>query len=47
MKLGPTAEQERDFERKHIAKKEEVYLATDVLERMKSDIAYAEKVELM
>lgn len=47
MKLGPTAEQERDYERKHIAKMEDVYLETDVLERVKSDPAYAEKVRLM
>ncbi len=42
-----TREQERDFERAHVAKLTERYLATDVMERVRWDRGYAEKIEII
>lgn len=47
MKLGPTAEQEREFEKQHISKLKKDYLETDVVERCATDPGYAEKVAIM
>ncbi len=47
MKLSPTAEQERDFERKHVTKMKGDYLETDVVERYESDPGYRDKIDIM
>ena len=47
MKLAPTAEQERDFERKHVTKMKKDYMETDVVERYKSDLGYRDKIDMM
>ena len=47
MRISPTASEEREFEKDHISKQEEVYLKTDVIERVEFDPGYAAKVGLI
>lgn len=47
MKLAPTAEQEREFERKHVSKMRADYIETDVVRRYGDDLGYREKIDMM
>lgn len=47
MSISPSAQQEREFEKRHVSKKEEAYLQTDVLDRVDFDPGYAEKISLL
>lgn len=40
-------QQERMFEKKHISRQRDRYLATDVLQRVESDRGYREKIQLL
>jgi ubiquinone/menaquinone biosynthesis C-methylase UbiE len=42
-----TTEQEHKFERTHISSRREAYLSTDVIEKVRLDPGYAEKVHLL
>jgi len=46
-RLHITAQDERDFERRHISSLRDRYLATDVLERVQHDPGYQEKILLI
>lgn len=47
MKIAPTAEQEREYEKQHISTMKKDYLETDVVERCANDLGYAEKIGIM
>lgn len=42
-----TKERERDFEKRHILRQKDRYLATDVIQRVELDRAYREKISLL
>lgn len=45
--MAITTEQEHKFERIHISSRRDVYLSTDVMEKVRLDPGYAEKVHLL
>lgn len=47
MLMGPDAKEERLFEKNLIARQEERYLNTDVIEKCQQDKGYAEKIDLI